>query len=65
MKSYKQKKHFEYFKDLAYPYVGVTVNADITELVHFVKENQLPFFLSMCYCVSMAANQIPDFARGS
>jgi chloramphenicol O-acetyltransferase type A len=63
MKSYKRKKHFEYFKGLAYPYVGVTVNADITELVHFVKENQLPFFLSMCYCVSRAANQIPEFRQ--
>lgn len=63
MKSYTRKKHFEYFSGLAYPYVGVTVNVDITELIHFIKEQRLPFFLTMCYCVSTAANQIPEFRQ--
>lgn len=63
MNTYKRKKHFEYFCELAYPYVGVTVNVDITELTHFIKEKRLPFFLTMCYCVSNAANQVPEFRQ--
>lgn len=30
MDSFPRRAHFEYFKDLAYPYVGFTVNVDIT-----------------------------------
>ena len=33
MTTYKRKSHFEYFNSLAYPYVGVTANVDITELL--------------------------------
>lgn len=49
LENYKRKSHFEYFNTLAYPYVGVTVNADITELLKVIKERKLPFFLTICY----------------
>ena len=32
METYRRKSHFEYFNKLAMPYVGVTVNVDITNL---------------------------------
>lgn len=63
MNEYKRKSHFEYFKSFAYPYVGVTVNVDITEFIAKIKENKLPFFLSFCYCVAKAANGVPEFRQ--
>ena len=61
MASYNRLSHFEYFKSLAQPYVGVTVNVNITRLLATIKENKLPFFLTICYCVSQAANGVSEF----
>lgn len=63
MNEYKRKKHFDYFRSLFYPYVGVTVNVDITELLAAIKAKKSPFFLSVHYCVANAANQIPEFRQ--
>lgn len=63
METYKRKKHFEYFNSLAYPYVGLTVNVDITEFLKKIKAESLPFFLSFCYCAAHAANRVPPFRQ--
>lgn len=63
MNSYKRRDHFNYFNSLAYPYVGFTVNIDITEFAETAKEQKLPFFLTFCYGVSRAANSIPEFRQ--
>lgn len=63
LETYKRKNHFEYFNHLAYPYVGVTVNVDITELLPVIKAKNLPFFFTVCYCVSQSANQIAEFRQ--
>ena len=63
MSTYARRAHFDYFRSLAYPYVGVTVNVDITDLVRKTKEEELPFFLSLCYCVAQAANAVPEFRQ--
>lgn len=63
METYKRKSHFEYFNRLAYPYVGITANVNITEPLNIIKAKKLPFFLTICYCVSQAANQIEEFRQ--
>ena len=63
MENYKRKNHFEYFNSLAYPYVGLTVNVDITNLWEKVKAKKLPFFLTFCYFVSKAANGVPELRQ--
>lgn len=63
MDGYNRKCHFDYFNGLAYPYVGVTVNVDITDFLRMVKEERYPFFLSFCYCVSRAANSVREFRQ--
>lgn len=63
MEIYKRKNHFKYFNSLAYPYVGLTVNVDITDLLKKIKEKKLPLFLSICYCISKAANRVPEFRQ--
>ena len=62
-KTYRRKEHFEYFSGLAYPYVGLTVNVDITKLQDRIRADRLPFFLTICYCVSRAANRVPEFRQ--
>lgn len=61
--SYKRKNHFEYFNSLAFPYVGITVQVDITSFLAVVKERNLPFFLSFCYCAAKSANLVPEFRQ--
>ncbi len=63
MKQYKRREHFSYFSDMAYPYVGITVNVDITEWLAIVKEKNLPFFLSFLYAVTNAANSVKEFRQ--
>lgn len=63
MDSYKRKNHFEYFNGLGFPYMGTTVNVDVTDFVGAVKQERLPFFLTFCYCISRAANSVPEFRQ--
>ncbi len=63
MDSYKRKSHFAYFNSLAYPYVGITVNVDMLGLAKSVKANRLPLFLTVCYLVGKAANEVPEFRQ--
>lgn len=61
--SYKRRDHFAYFNTLAYPYVGVTSNVEITGLLEKVKQEGLPFFLTVCYCAARAANSVPELRQ--
>ena len=63
MESYPRRTHFEYFQSLAYPYAGMTVNVDITELYNSIKKEVLPFFLTVLYVAVNAANSVPELRR--
>lgn len=63
MSGHPREAQFKYFKDMAYPYVGMTVNVDVTDFVAQAKERELPFFLSFCYCVAQAANAVPELRQ--
>ena len=55
-----RKAHFEYFHAMANPYVGLTVNVDVTTLLDLVKETHSSFFLTFLYAASRAANSVPE-----
>ncbi|MDE7286020.1 MAG: chloramphenicol acetyltransferase, partial [Lachnospiraceae bacterium] len=63
MDTYKRKTHFAYFNSLSYPYCGITVNVDITDLLEKIKKEGLPFFFTVCFCVSKAANGGAQFRQ--
>lgn len=63
LEHYPRKNHFEYFLTVADPYVGVTVEVDITDFIRTCKENGLPFFLSFLYCAGNAANSVPELRQ--
>ena len=65
MSAYRRKAHFDYFRAMACPYVGLTANVDITALLAKVKAEKLPFFLTICYCAAQAATASLSSARGS
>lgn len=44
MEHYPRRGQFDYFRNMAYPYAGMTVPLDITELMDCIKENGWPFF---------------------
>lgn len=63
LEEYARKDHFLYFKKMAYPYVGTTVNVDITDFRERMKKEGHPFFLSFLYSIVNAANDVPEFRR--
>lgn len=63
MSKYARKDHFNYFKSMAQPYAGVTVNVEITDFLQKTVQERLPFFLSFLYCVSNAANRVPQLRQ--
>lgn len=63
METYNRAGHFALFHDCAYPYVGVTVDVDITDFLARVKAKGYPLFMSIMWCAAKAANSIPEFRR--
>lgn len=63
LETFPRKAHFEYFKTLANPYAGVTVEVDITDFIQKVKREKLPFFLSFLYCAGRAANMVAELRQ--
>ncbi len=63
MEKYKRLSHFNYFKSLANPYVGITADVDITRFYETIKKKNYPFFLPFLWCVSRAANGVREFRQ--
>lgn len=63
MNAYARRNHFNYFRSMANPYVGMTVNVDITDFLRKIREGKQPFFLSVLYHMANAANAIPEMRQ--
>lgn len=75
LETYPRRSHYEYFKSLAYPYVGMTANVDVTGLLATAKRRGKSSFLACLYAACQAVNavsalrqrirdgQIVEFAR--
>ena len=63
MASYPRKAHFDYFRTLANPYMGVTVETDVTDAVAACRNKDRSFFLSVLHCAALAADDIPEFRQ--
>ena len=58
-----RRDQFAYFQTLANPYVGVTVQVDVTELAERCRERGVSFFLAVLYAAVRAANAVPELRR--
>lgn len=61
MDKYPRKAHFDYFRKLAYPYVGVTMDVDVTELARASKHDG--FYVMFMHAAALAADGIPEFRQ--
>ena len=60
-----RKEQFAYFRSLANPYVGVTVELDVTELAAWSGQTGTSFFLAVLYAAVRAANSVPELRHRS
>ena len=58
-----RREQYAYFRSLANPYVGLTVNVDVTALLEWTKSTHGNFFLSFLYAAIRAANSVPELRR--
>ena len=63
LQTYPRRAHFHYFRQLAQPYGGLTVAVEITSFLERCQAEGSPFFLSFLYCVSRAANRVPQLRQ--
>lgn len=63
LRNYPRRQHFEYFSSLQYPYVGVTNQVDVTELVRFCKERKYSFYLLFLHAAALAADSVPELRQ--
>lgn len=63
MECYTRLPQFKYFRTLQYPYVGVTVNIDITDALRFSKDCDKSFYLTVLHLVALAADGVPAFRQ--
>ena len=57
---YDRRQHYEYFSSLQYPYVGVTNNVDVSELVQFCKIKNYSFYLTFLHAAALAADGVRE-----
>ena len=61
MASDPRSGQFAYFRGMTFPFAGLTVEMDITDMM--AVRGGRPFFLSMLYAVVRAANAVPQLRR--
>lgn len=59
--NWRRKDHYNYFKQLDYPHFNICGNIDITKHYRYIKENEIPFFISVLYAATKTANEIKEF----
>lgn len=63
METYPRISHYEHFRKLAFPYVGVTCNVDVTNLIAAAKRRGGSTFLACLYAAATAANAVPELRQ--
>ena len=61
--TYPRRTHFNHFCAMAYPYAGVTVDVDVTDLLSLCREKGDSFYLMVLHAVALAADEVPEFRR--
>lgn len=53
MSTYARIDHFNYFRGKQNPFMGVTVNVDVTELVSACRRAGCSFYLAFIHCAAL------------
>lgn len=63
METYPRKSHFDFFRQMAYPYVGLTANVEVTQLLRYAKARESSIFLACLWAAAQAANSVPELRQ--
>lgn len=63
IETWKRRDHFHMYSQLAFPYLNINANVDITRLKSWTKFNGFSLFSAITYITSRAANQIPELRQ--
>lgn len=63
LESFPRREQLEYFGGMADPYVGVTVETDVGELLSACRRGGVSFFLASLWSVCRAANSVAELRR--
>ena len=58
---WERKSHFEFFYRMDYPQFNICMNLDVTNLVKFVKDNNISFYYAMIFASTQTVNKSFDF----
>ena len=61
--TYPRRDHFKLYLGFAYPYVGVTSEVDVTDLLALCRERKFSFYLMVLHAAALAADEVPEFRR--
>ena len=63
MTTYSRKAHYDHFRRLPNPHVGVTVDVDVTALAERCRTEGWSFYLALIRVAALAANAVPELRR--
>ena len=63
MNAYPRRAHFDYFRSLQNPMLGLTVQVDVTALRDFCRKEGCSFFLAFLRCAAQAADGVPQLRQ--
>ena len=63
IQTWKRRDHYQLYNRLAFPYLNITANVNITRLQPWAKSNGFSLFSAISYITSRAANQIPELRQ--
>lgn len=55
--------HFAYFRSLAYPYLGVTAEVDVTDAADYCRRHGVSFYLAVMHAAALAADEVAPLRR--
>lgn len=61
--TYPRKSHFDFFRSLAFPYVGMTAQVDVSNCIAAAKALDGSPFLACLYAAANAANAVPELRQ--
>ena len=63
LENYARRQHFDYFRTLQYPYVGITAEVDVTDLLRFSKAQKRSFYLTFMHAAALAADEVRELRQ--
>jgi chloramphenicol O-acetyltransferase type A len=60
-KSWKRKKHFEFFRKFKNPHFNICTDIEITETYHYTRKNKSSIFTAILFAVMKTCNHFEEF----